>query len=265
MGRARRKAVAASAHYADLIVSRMNGCFHDFTSIRSHLILKDTPRIQQPEARKIKDLRESAAKKLWRRPQKTAVPKPRRTRFRFCPLLASIYRLSQFSPGGKLRHLPSSNFDGGARLWIPSIAGLSLRYREGAKSNQRYPITFLQCTCNAFHSGVDCGSGLRFTDSGSGCDAVNEIGFIHRLSWRVSLSPKAPGKDAPMSLETRRHYLAPHREESQLWKSWKSAPDGVLYASGSIAAIAGSSLERKENSHSPRRLAAENGSWHSHL
>jgi hypothetical protein len=31
-----------------------------------------------------------------------------------------------------------------------------------------------------------------------------------------------------LSLETRRHYLAPDREESQLWKSWKSAPDAFF-------------------------------------
>jgi hypothetical protein len=31
-----------------------------------------------------------------------------------------------------------------------------------------------------------------------------------------------------LSLETRRHYLAPDKEESQLWKSWKSAPDAFF-------------------------------------
>src|SRR5580698_6874966 len=110
------------------------------------------------------------------------------------PLLGTVYYFSQFSSRSKLCHFPGSNFDGGARLGIPSIAGLSLRYREGAKSNQRYPITFLQCTGNAFHSGVDCGTGLRFTDTGASCYAVNEIGFVHRLSWRVSLSSKSAGE-----------------------------------------------------------------------
>jgi hypothetical protein len=145
------------------------------------------------------------------------------------PLLGAVDYFPQFSPRGKLRDSPGSNFDGGARLWIPSIAGLSLRYREGAKPDQRYPITFLQCTGNAFHSSVDCGTGLCFTDTGASCDAVNEIGFIHRLSWRVSFCPqKVRGRDALPELETRRHYLAPHREESQLWKSWKSAPDAFF-------------------------------------
>src|ERR1700685_261173 len=39
---------------------------------------------------------------------------------------------------------------------------------------------------------------------------------------------KCGGEEHSLSLDTRRHYLAPHREESQLWKSWKSAPDAFF-------------------------------------
>jgi hypothetical protein len=61
-----------------------------------------------------------------------------------------------------------------------------------------------------------------------------------------------------LSLETRRHYLAPHREESQLWKSWKSAPDAFFGAIRTIQAT-GDAYPRQKTSHFPRRLASENG------
>ena len=48
--RAGGKAVAASAHDADFVVSGMYGCFHDLlTSVPNHSILKDGRRIQQME------------------------------------------------------------------------------------------------------------------------------------------------------------------------------------------------------------------------
>jgi hypothetical protein len=61
-----------------------------------------------------------------------------------------------------------------------------------------------------------------------------------------------------LSLETRRHYLAPDREESQLWKSWKSAPDGFFGVTPYHPTLM-VAPEDKKISRPPRRLAAENG------
>src|SRR5579872_5118284 len=48
VGRTSAETVAARAHYADLVVSGMNGCLHGFlTSFPNHSILKDARRIQQ--------------------------------------------------------------------------------------------------------------------------------------------------------------------------------------------------------------------------
>jgi hypothetical protein len=128
-----------------------------------------------------------------------------------CPLLHAVYSFPQFSPGSKLRNLPSSDFDGGARLWVPSIAGLSLRHREGAKTNQSYPISFFQSRSNTLYCRVDGSGGLRFTDATSGCNAVNEIGFVHRLSKRVSFVLKKRRKMGapPEILKPGGSYLAP--------------------------------------------------------
>jgi hypothetical protein len=38
---------------------------------------------------------------------------------------------------------------------------------------------------------------LRFTDAAARCNAVNEIGFIHRLSWQVSGPQKARWMGTP--------------------------------------------------------------------
>jgi hypothetical protein len=115
------------------------------------------------------------------------------------PLLTAVDGFLEFGSGRKLCYLPGSDLDGGARLWVTPIAGLSLRYREGAETNQRYPITFFQGSRNAVYGCVDCGSRLRFTDAATRCDSVNEIGFVHRLSWQVSLSSKGAGREHSLS------------------------------------------------------------------
>jgi hypothetical protein len=40
---------------------------------------------------------------------------------------------------------------------------------------------------------------LSFTDAATRCDSVNEIGFVHRLSWQVSLSSKGAGREHSLS------------------------------------------------------------------
>src|SRR5277367_5383334 len=112
------------------------------------------------------------------------------------PLLTAIDRFLEFGAGGKLCYLPGGNLDGGAGLGVSPVAGLSLRHRESAKTNQRYPITFFQGGRDAVHSCVDCGSCLSLTDAATRCDSVNEIGFVHRVSWQVSFVLKGRGMGA---------------------------------------------------------------------
>src|ERR1700674_2551655 len=114
-----------------------------------------------------------------RRKLKTAGPTPCRIRCETGPLLTAVDGFLEFGAGGKLCHLPGSDLDGGARLRVTPIAGLSLGNREGAKTNQRYPITFFQGRRYAVHGCVDCGSRLHLTDAATRCDTVNEIGFVH--------------------------------------------------------------------------------------
>src|SRR5579863_2175997 len=104
------------------------------------------------------------------------------------PLFAAVDGFLELGTGGKLCYFAGGDLDGGARLRVTPIAGLSLRYREGAKTNQCYPITLLKRGRNAVHGCVNCGSRLSLTDAATRRDSVNEIGFIHRISWQVSLS-----------------------------------------------------------------------------
>src|ERR1700723_1243333 len=112
------------------------------------------------------------------------------------PLLTAVDGFLELGTGGKLCYFAGGDFNGGARLRITPIARLSLGYREGAKTNQCYPITLLQRRRDAVHGCVNCGSGLSFTDAATRRDSVNEIGFIHRISWQVSLSSPSTSSGA---------------------------------------------------------------------
>ena len=98
---------------------------------------------------------------------------PCRTPHNIWPLFCAIYGLSELRSWGKLCHSPGGDLDGRARLGIASVAGFSLGDREGAETNQGNPIPSLQGTGDALHRGVDCVSGLRFTDVTAGCDTIN--------------------------------------------------------------------------------------------
>src|ERR1700693_3294734 len=104
------------------------------------------------------------------------------------PLFTAVDGFLQLVTGGKLCYFAGGNLDGGARLRITPISRLSLRYTEVSKTNQCYPITLLKRRRDVVHGCVDCSSRLSLTDAATGCDSVNEIGFIHRISWQVSLS-----------------------------------------------------------------------------
>jgi hypothetical protein len=100
-------------------------------------------------------------------------------------LFATVDRFLEFGPWSKFCYLASGDFDGGARLRVAPVAGLSLGYRECAKTNQGYPISLLQGRGNTVHCSINRMRSLRFANFAGSCDPVNEIGFIHFLSWQV--------------------------------------------------------------------------------
>src|SRR5271166_1635493 len=87
--------------------------------------------------------------------------------------------LLQFGSRGKLRDLAGSNLDSGSGLRIAPVAGFSLRYRESAETNQRYPIPFSQRRRNAAYSRINRSCSLRFADFASARDLINQIGLVH--------------------------------------------------------------------------------------
>src|SRR6516164_5527590 len=104
---------------------------------------------------------------------KKAGSHPCRIPAKILPLFRAIYCFSELRSWGKLCDSPGGDLDGRTRLWIASVAGFPLGDREGAETNQGNPIPSLQGTGDALHRGVDCVSGLRFTDITAGCDTIN--------------------------------------------------------------------------------------------
>src|SRR5437016_13997658 len=91
----------------------------------------------------------------------------------------------EFGPGGKFCHFAGGNLNGCAGLRVAPIPCLPLRNRESAETNQGYPISFSQGSSNAVHRRVNSSSGRGLTDARTGCDFVNEIGFIRSEERRV--------------------------------------------------------------------------------
>src|ERR1019366_3675827 len=97
-------------------------------------------------------------------------------------LLAFVDHFLEFVPGSEFGDSTSSDLDGGTRLRVSAIAGLTLRDGERAESDQGYPVTFSKGSGNAVHGGVDRGRRLRLCNTAGFGDAVNQISFVHALS-----------------------------------------------------------------------------------
>ena len=77
------------------------------------------------------------------------------------PLLTFVDYFLQFITGSKFGDSTSSYLDGGDRLRVSAIAGLTLRDGKCAESNQGYPVPFSKGSGDAVHGGVDRGRRLR--------------------------------------------------------------------------------------------------------
>src|SRR5262249_13349792 len=90
------------------------------------------------------------------------------------PDLLLVDGLFQFGPRRKFRDLAGGDLNGGAGLWIASVARFTRRNGECAEANQGHAVSFAEGGCNALDSGINGGGGLRFADVTRACDLVNQ-------------------------------------------------------------------------------------------
>src|SRR5439155_7660580 len=117
-------------------------------------------------------------------------------------LLGAIDGFLQFGPCRELRNFAGRDLDRCPRLRVTSVAGFSLGYRERPETDQRHPVSFFQSSSNAVHRCIDRRSCLGLIDMAPRRDPVDEISFVHRLSWQVSLFLARTGRGAPAEWET---------------------------------------------------------------
>src|SRR5580704_12192665 len=77
------------------------------------------------------------------------------------PLLTFIHDFLQLISGSKFGDSTGSDLDGGTRLRVSAITGLTLRDGKCAESNQGDSVPFFKGSGNAVHGGVDRGRRLR--------------------------------------------------------------------------------------------------------
>src|ERR1700733_2099242 len=77
------------------------------------------------------------------------------------PSLTFVDYFLEFVSGSEFGDSAGSDLDGGTRLRVSAIAGLSLRDRERAETDQCNPVSFAKGSGDAVHGGVDCGRRLR--------------------------------------------------------------------------------------------------------
>jgi len=97
-------------------------------------------------------------------------------------LLAFVDYFFEFVTGSEFRDSAGSDLDGGTRLRVAAVAGLTLRDGKGAKPNQGDPVSFAKGGGYAIDGGVDSGRCLSLGNVAGSGNPVNQISFVHALS-----------------------------------------------------------------------------------
>jgi len=87
----------------------------------------------------------------------------------------------QVGTGLELNNLLGGDVDGLLRKNIDTLAGSTLRNREGTKTNQSNLVAGLDSTGDSIQSGFQSLLGINFTQTCAFCNLCNQFSLVHNF------------------------------------------------------------------------------------
>lgn len=98
-----------------------------------------------------------------------------------------LHHCFEFCAGAEFWSVSGRDFDRFASLWVATDAGFAFCFGECTEANEFNVVAFFHGFFDVFHSAIQDCFGLGFGDFSFGGDFLDQLSFVHAVSFVVSV------------------------------------------------------------------------------